>query len=31
VKDEAGNAVDLKAIYAELNPEQQGEPEGEPI
>ncbi|MFC0865270.1 trigger factor [Sphaerimonospora cavernae] len=34
VKDEAGNAVDLKAIYAELNPEQEQvgaeQAEGEP-
>ncbi|GLX02979.1 trigger factor [Microtetraspora sp. NBRC 16547] len=29
VTDEAGNEVDIKAIYAELNPEQEGAPEGE--
>jgi trigger factor len=27
VTDEAGNEVDLRAIYAELNPEQEGSPE----
>ncbi|MEV0973388.1 trigger factor [Microtetraspora glauca] len=29
VTDEAGNEVDIKAIYAELNPEQEGGPEDE--